>query len=164
MSRTSVRAAAVVTLAALFTGTATASFGATPEEVTTPIPIDLPAGRYIVLLDEAPAATYDGGESGLAPTKPDEGEKLDASSREVEKYSSFLEGRQEDVAAEAGVKPDDSLTITLNAFTANLSAAQAAKLAGTKGVQSVVPDEILHPDAVSSTEFLGLEGPGGVWE
>ncbi|WP_127819573.1 S8 family serine peptidase [Microbacterium sp. CPCC 204701] len=164
MGRSSVRAAAVVTLAALFTGTATASFGAAPEEVNKPIPMDLPAGRYIVLLDEAPAATYDGGEAGLAPTKPDEGEKLDASSREVQRYSNFLEDRQLDVATEAGVEPDGNLTITLNAFTANLTAAQAAKLAGTSGVASVVPDEILHPDAVPSTEFLGLEGSGGVWE
>ena len=163
MGRTSVRTAAVVTLAALFTGTATASFGATPEEVNTPIPIDLSAGRYIVLLDEAPAATYDGGEAGLAPTKPAEGDKLDASSRDVQRYSNYLEDRQIDVATEAGVEPDGNLTITLNAFTANLSAAQAEKLAGTDGVKSVVPDEILHPDAVPSTEFLGLEGDTGVW-
>lgn len=163
MGRSLVRAAAVVTLAALFTGTATASFGATAEEVNTPIPIDLSAGRYIVLLDEAPVATYEGGESGLAPTKPEDGAKLDASSREVQRYSNFLEDRQQDVAADAGVTPDSSLTITLNAFTANLTAAQAAKLAGAKGVTSVVPDEILHPDAVPSTEFLGLEGDTGVW-
>lgn len=164
MGRISLRAGAVVTLAALFAGTATASFGAVPEEVNTPIPIDLEAGRYIVLLDEAPAATYDGGEPGLAPTQPEAGDKLDASTREVQRYSNFLEGRQQDVAAEAGVEPDGSMTITLNAFTANLTAAQAEKLAGVKGVQSVVPDEILYPDAVSSTQFLGLEGPGGVWE
>jgi subtilisin family serine protease len=164
MGRSSVRAAAVVTLAALFSGTATASFGAPPEEVNAPIPIDLPAGRYIVLLEEAPAATYEGGEAGLAPTKPEEGEKLDASTRDVQRYSNFLEDRQLDVAAEAGVEPDGNLTITLNAFTANLSASQAAKLAGSKGVKAVVPDEILHPDAVPSTEFLGLEGEGGVWE
>ena len=163
MGRSSVRAAAVVTLAALFTGTATASFGAEPEEVNTPIPIDLSAGRYIVLLDEAPAATYEGGEAGLAPTKPEAGEKLDASKRDVQRYSDFLEERQRDVATEAGVTPDGTLTITLNAFTANLTAAQAAKLAGADGVKSVVPDEILHPDAVPSTEFLGLEGDAGVW-
>ncbi|GAB2849497.1 S8 family serine peptidase [Microbacterium insulae] len=163
MGRTSVRAAAVVTLAALFTGTATASFAAAPEEVNAPIPIDLPAGRYIVLLDEAPVATYDGGEPGLAPTKPDEGEKLDASSRDAQRYSAFLENRQDDIASDAGVTPDGNLTVTLNAFTANLTAGQAAKLAGSRGVQSVVPDEILHPDAVPSTEFLGLEGDTGVW-
>ncbi|MCO5951224.1 S8 family serine peptidase [Microbacterium yannicii] len=132
--------------------------------MTTPIPVDLEAGRYIVLLEEAPAATYDGGEAGLAPTQPGEGEKLDASARDVQRYSDFLENRQADVAAEAGVTPDGNLTITLNAFTANLTAAQAQKLAGAKGVQSVVPDEIMHPDAVPSTEFLGLSGPGGVWE
>ena len=163
MGRTSLRTAAVVTLAALFTGTASASFGAVPEEVNQPIPIDLSAGRYIVLLDEAPVATYDGGEPGLAPTQPEDGEKLDTTSRDVQRYSNFLEDRQQDVAADAGVEPDGSLTVTLNAFTANLTATQAAKLAGTRGVKSVVPDEILHPDAVTSTQFLGLEGDTGVW-
>lgn len=164
MGRTTLRAAAVVTLAALFVGTAASvTYAAEPEGVNIPTPVDLDAGRYIVLLDEAPAATYEGGESGLAPTQPDEGEKLDASSTAVKKYSSFLTKRQKDVAASAGVTPDSNLTITLNAFTANLTAGQAAKLAGTKGVASVVPDEIMHPDAVPSTEFLGLEGPDGVW-
>jgi hypothetical protein len=72
MGRTSVRAAAVITLAALFTGSAaTASFGAAPEEVNRPVPIDAPAGRYIVLLKDAPLATYEGGTSGISRTKPD---------------------------------------------------------------------------------------------
>ncbi|HWI30299.1 MAG TPA: S8 family serine peptidase, partial [Microbacterium sp.] len=164
MGRTTLRAAAVVTLAALFAGTAaTATYAAEPEGVTAPTPVDLAAGRYIVLLDEAPAATYDGGEAGLAPTQPDEGEKLDASSSAVKKYSSFLTDRQRDVAASAGVTPDGNLTITLNGFTANLTAQQAAKLAAKSGVSAVVPDEILHPDAMPSTEFLGLEGDNGVW-
>ena len=81
----------------------------------------------------------------------------------MKKYSSFLQKRQKDVAASADVTPDGSLTITLNGFTANLTAEQAAKLAGKTGVSAVVPDEILHPVAVPSTEFLGLEGDNGVW-
>lgn len=160
------RSVAVVALAALFTGTtATASFGAIAAgEVTSPTPIDAPSGQYIVLLDEAPAATYDGGESDLRATAPDEGAKLDARSPEVREYTAFLDDRQEEVAAEVGVERDYSYTLAVNGFSANLSAEQAAKLSATKGVAAVVPDEIRHPDAVPSTEFLGLEGAGGVWE
>ncbi len=162
----SLRTIAAVTLAALFTGaTATASFGATAAgEVNTPVPLESPTGQYIVLLEEAPAATYDGGAADLRATKPDEGDKLDARSAEVREYSAYLDDRQQEVAAEAGVKRQYSYTLALNAFSARLSSEQAGKLAATKGVEAVVPDEIRHPVAVPSTEFLGLEGPGGVWE
>lgn len=166
MGRSSVRAAAVVTLAALFTGSAaTGAYAATPvEEVTPPTPIDSPTGSYIVLLEEEPVATYEGGEAGLAPTKPDEGQKLDTQSQAVEEYSTFLAERQQDVAAETGVDPAATYQLTLNGFSAKMSPEQAAKVAGTDGVIGVYPDEIRHPDAVPSTEFLGLEGAGGVWE
>jgi subtilisin family serine protease len=165
MGRNSVRAVAVITLAALFTGSAaSASFGATPaEEVTPPTPIDSPTGSYIVLLEEEPAAVYDGGESGLAPTKPDDGKKLDTQSVDVQKYASFLEERQQDVASAVGVETLATYQITLNGFSAAMSPEQAAKVAGTNGVKGVYPDEIRHPDAVPSTQFLGLEGDGGVW-
>jgi subtilisin family serine protease len=162
----SLRTIAAVTLAALFTGTtATAAFGATGAgEVNRPVPIDVPSGQYIVLLEEAPAATYEGGESSLRATKPEDGDKLDARAPAVEAYSDFLEDRQRDVASEAGVKADYSYTLALNGFSAKLTSAQAAKLSTTKGVEAIVPDEIRHPVAVPSTEFLGLEGEGGVWE
>jgi subtilisin family serine protease len=155
-----------VALAALFTGTsATASFGAIASgEVDSPVPLDAPGGQYIVLLEEDPAATYDGGESGLRATKPDEGAKLDAHAPEVQEYSEFLDDRQQEVAADAGVDREYSYTLAVNGFSARLSSEQAAKLAATEGVAAVVPDEIRHPAAVPSTEFLGLEGEGGVWE
>ncbi|MDE0545125.1 S8 family serine peptidase [Microbacterium sp. C7(2022)] len=164
MGRNALRAAAVVTLAALFTGTATASFGASVEEVTPPQPIDSPTGNYIVLLDEEPVAGYEGGEPGLAPTKPEEGDKLDTKSNKAKRYAAFLEKRQEQVADEAGVETSATYQVTLNGFSAQMSPEQAAKLASTKGVLGVYPDEIRHPDAVPSTEFLGLEGDGGVWD
>ncbi|MFJ6651605.1 S8 family serine peptidase [Microbacterium sp. NPDC091313] len=160
----SLRTIAAITLAALFTGTtATASFAATGE-VNRPTPIDVPSGQYIVLLDEAPAATYEGGEANLRSTKPEKGDKLDTNSPEVQAYSEYLEDRQQDVAAEAGVDADYSYTLALNGFSAQLTSEQAAKLSVTKGVESIVPDEIRHPVAVPSTEFLGLDGEGGVWE
>lgn len=168
MGRTSVRAAAVVTLAALFTGSATASFAAAPEEVRTPIPIDAPAGRYIVLLKDAPLATYEGGESGLARTKPDKGKQLDANSASSQKYVAHLKKQQKDIAADAGVEPAATYQVTLNGFAADLTGESVAKLRGSKDVLAVYADEVRHPTAVPSTEFLGLgtgaKGTGGVWD
>lgn len=168
MGRSSVRAAAVVTLAALFTGTATASFGAAPEEVNTPIPIDSPAGRYIVLLKDAPLATYEGGEAGIQRTKPDKGKQLDAHSANSQKYIAHLKNEQKAVADAAGVEPAATYQVTLNGFTADLDSSAVAKLRSDKSVLGVFADEVRHPVAVPSTEFLGLgagdAGTGGVWD
>ena len=166
MGRSSVRAAAVVTLAALFTGTATASFGAATEEVNTPIPIDSPAGRYIVLLKDAPLATYEGGEAGIQRTKPDKGKQLDAHSANSQKYIAHLKNEQKAVAEAAGVEPAVTYQVTLNGFTADLDSSAVAKLRSDKNVLGVFADEVRHPVAVPSTEFLGLgsgdAGTGGV--
>lgn len=169
MGRSSVRAAAVVTLAALFTGTATASFGAVPEEVTSPVPVEAADGHYIVLLKDAPLATYDGGVSGIAPTKPGKGNQLDASSANSQKYVAHLKKEQADFAAENGVTPATTYQVVLNGFSADLTADQVGKLQTDKDVLGVFPDEIYHPTAaVPSTEFLGLgsvaDGTGGVWD
>ncbi len=165
MVRTSLRTAAAVSLAALFTSTvAPSAFAAPAEAVNIPIPVASESGRYIVLLDEDPVASYDGGEPGLAPTKPDEGERLDALSREAVDYADHLQQRQNDVADEAGVTPEATYQTTLNGFSADLTLEQAGALQATKGVLGVFPDEVRHLDAVPDTEFLGLEGPGGVWE
>ncbi|WP_438354557.1 S8 family serine peptidase [Microbacterium sp. CJ88] len=165
MSRITVRAAAVVTLAALFTGSAvSAGYAASPApDAPPPTPIESPSGNYIVLLDEKPVATYDGGQPGLAPTKPDEGQKLDAQAPEVKQYQRFLAQRQDAVARETGVQPQATYQTTLNGFSAKMSPEEAAKVAASKGVLGVYPDEIRHPDAVPSTQFLGLEGDSGVW-
>ena len=169
MGRSSVRAAAVVTLAALFTGTATASFGSVPEEVNTPTPINAEDGQYIVLLKDAPLATYEGGTSGIQRTKPDKGTQLNANSTNSKKYLAHLKKQQADVAAEAGVTPQQSYGVTVNGFSAALTAKQVAELSADKGVLGVFPDEIYHPTAaVPSTEFLGLgsntTGSGGIWD
>lgn len=169
MGRSSVRAAAVVTLAALFTGTATASFGAVPEEVTSPVPVNAADGHYIVLLKDAPLATYDGGVAGIAPTKPGKGNQLDANSANSQKYVAHLKKEQADFAAETGVTPATTYQVVLNGFSADLTAAQVGKLQADKNVLGVFPDEIYHPTAaVPSTEFLGLgsvdTGTGGVWD
>src|SRR6478736_5267529 len=168
MGRTSLRAAAVVTLAALFTGTASASFGAVPEEVNTPVLTDAADGHYIVLLKDAPLATYEGGTNGLQRTKPDKGKQLDADAPSSKAYLAHLKKQQDQVAADTGVVADANYGVVTNGFSAELTAAQANKLAGDKSVLGVFPDEIYHPTATPSTEFLGLgsvnTGTGGVWD
>ena len=52
----------------------------------------------------------------------------------------------------------------MNGFTAVLTPAQAAQLAQTPGVVSVEPDVAVPMSTVSSTSFLGLDAPGGLWE
>ncbi|MBW9095541.1 S8 family serine peptidase [Microbacterium jejuense] len=168
MGRTSLRTAAVVTLAALFTGTASASFGAVPEEVNTPVLTDAADGHYIVMLKEAPLATYEGGTNGLQRTKPDKGKQLDTESANSKAYLAHLKKQQDKVAADTGVTADATYGVVANGFSAQLTAAQATKLAGDKNVLGVFPDEIYHPTATPSTEFLGLgsvdTGTGGVWD
>ena len=161
MGRSSLRTAAVITLAALFTTTATASFAATSDP-PAPVPIDLPSGQYIVVLAEDAAASYTGGESGLAATQVPEGEKLDASAPAVIKYSNFLKKRQSTVAKSVDAAPKYQFTLGLNGFSATLTGEQAEALNSDKNVLAVVPDE-RHSITSLSNDFLGLSGDGGVW-
>ena len=124
-------------------------------------------GKYVVTLREPAAATYEGGKAGLARTAVPQGSHLDAQSAPVQDYAAHLEGVQQDVAAAAGATVEASYAITTNAFAADLTAAQAAKLASDPAVAAVSKNELLKLQATPSTEFLGLgdaEGNGGVWD
>jgi subtilisin family serine protease len=120
-------------------------------------------GRYIVTLAADAAATYSGGVEGYSATKPKQGEQLKPQSKKVQTYSDYLTDQQKQVADSAGVSVDYSYTLALNGFSANLTTAQAAKLAANKNVVGVTPDDIKHVQAVSDIDFLGLEGDSGVW-
>ncbi len=125
-------------------------------------PLSYQAGRYIVVLAEAPIAMYDGGTAGLAPTKPQDGQKLDSSRPEVRKYKAHLENKQASVAQSENVRVKRTFTAALNGFSADLSAEQALALAKDPGVLVVAPDTENSPD-YSSTDFLGLSGENGSW-
>ena len=167
MGRTALRVTAAVSLAALFIGSAaTAGFAA--EEVTTATPVDGTPGHYIVVMKADPLASYDGGTAGLKATKPPKGSQLDAQSSNSKKYLAHLEKEQRKLAKETGVTPDVNYAVTLNGFSADLSGAQVDKLRASKDVLGVFPDSIRHPQAQSSTDYLGLgsdaDGTGGLWE
>jgi hypothetical protein len=154
-------AAAVALATSLLIGqglAAPAWAAADPPAEDTP---SLDAGRYIVMLKDRPLAAYTGGVEGIPGTAVSNG-KLDAGSAESQRYSAHLESQQTRLAAAEGVAIRDSYTLAVNGFSAELSAEQANSLAKDGSVLAVVKDS-LHKIDYSSTEFLGLPGPGGVW-
>jgi subtilisin family serine protease len=123
---------------------------------------DYSAGRYIVVLTEKPAATYEGGTPGLQATKPRSGHKLDADRAEVRKYQTHLEAKQAALAEKENVQIRRKYTAALNGFTARLTADQAVNLAKNPEVLAVAPDTQQAPD-YSTTDFLKLSGANGTW-
>lgn len=168
MGRTPLRMAAATSLAVLFVAsTATVGYAGV-EEVNAPTPIEGTPGQYIVVLKADPLASYEGGVDGIQATKPAEGEQLETESQDSLRYVKHLEAEQQTVAQEAGVTPDTTYQVVLNGFSAQLSGEQVDTLRASKDVFGVYPDFIRHPDAQTSTSFLGLgddkKGKGGVWQ
>jgi subtilisin family serine protease len=157
---------AVATLATSGSAQATSSPAAAAAATGASGPADagpLKAGNYIVTLAAPPAATYGGGVAGMQATRPAQGRRLDARTSAVQRYRNHLLGQQSALLRSAGVRPTAQYTVSLNGFSAHLTAAQAAKLAGNKGVLSVTPDTLRKPDLFESSKFLGLQGPTGGW-
>ena len=97
-----------------------------------------------------------------------EGEQLERQSQDSQRYVEHLESEQQTIAQEVGVTPENTYQVVLNGFSAELSGEQVDKLRASKDVYGVYPDFIRHPDAQTSTDFLGLgddkKGRGGVWQ
>ncbi|MGW9158974.1 S8 family peptidase [Microbacterium sp. NPDC055665] len=160
--------AAATTLATLFiASTATTGYAAT-EEVTHPVPVAGTPGHYIVVMKADPLASYEGDVKGLKATKPAEGEQLETQSQDSQRYVKHLQTQQTDLISDVGVTPDNTYQVALNGFSADLSGEQVDALRASKDVLGVYPDEVRHPDAQTSTDFLGLgddrKGRGGVWQ
>ncbi|MBL8289485.1 MAG: S8 family serine peptidase [Rubrivivax sp.] len=119
---------------------------------------------YIVQLAERPVTAYQGGIAGLQATAPRKGQKIDPNSPHVVSYKAYLSSRHDLLLASVGGgRKLYNYGYVFNGFAADLTAAQAAKLAQTPGVLAVTKDE-LHTATTSSTPtFLGLNAPGGIW-
>lgn len=157
----------MVAAAALLGGTAATAVSQPQATSATAKPAaSFDSGRYIVTLAASAVATYSGGVAGYAATKPAKGKQLDARSKNAKAYAGHLKAEQKKVAADAGVSVRASFTTAINGFTANLTAAQAAKLYANRAVLAIEKDSIRQITAQSSTDFLGLGGAnglGGVW-
>jgi subtilisin family serine protease len=122
---------------------------------------ELPGGRYIVRFQQAPAATYIGGEPGYAATAPRQGARIDARSAAVQQYRGYLKSTQDGVLGHVGARAFYSYTLALNGAAVDLTAEQARELATSPEVRSLAPDELRMPTADVSADVPGL--PRGIW-
>ena len=124
------------------------------------------AGNYIVVLKQAPAATYRGGVAGQRATAP--GGSFAAGSPAVASYQGYLAGKQSSLAHQYGVTVHQRYTVALNGFSAHLSSTQARALATDSRVMGVAKDRLEHASRVptvgphATSEFLGLTHQPGV--
>ena len=124
-------------------------------------------GSYIVMLKDDSLASYTGGVQGIPSTKATSGAKLDTTSTAAQRYSDYLEAQQQAVRADVGLTSADSTysyTTVFNGFAAELTAQQVTSLRKHPDVAYVWEDEVRHADTVSTPDYLGLRGSGGVWE
>ena len=119
---------------------------------------------YIVQMADSPVTAYSGGVAGHAATKPRKGQKIDPDAPAVVGYMGYLQGRHAAaLASVGGARKLYSYGYVFNGFAAELTPAQAAKLAQTPGVLAVSKDELRQATTSSTPTFLGLSGNGGLW-
>ncbi|SNT61109.1 PA domain-containing protein [Asanoa hainanensis] len=157
-------AAALVAAATLsaFTLTSAPAQAAPPAAAA----VDAPTQTYIVQTSDAPAATYNGGVAGLAPTRVAAGAKLDSASKNVKAYRQHLAQSKNRVLDRAGVnssKVKYDYTLVFAGFSAELTAAEADRLKKTPGVANVWKNEIVHSETFTTPAFVGLDGKSGAW-
>jgi subtilisin family serine protease len=121
-------------------------------------------GIYVVQMSQQPVVAYTGGIKGLKATAPAAGNKIDPKAGKVVAYADYLKGKHAAALAKVGGNKLYDYVYSYNGFAARLTAAQANKMARMPGVLAVSPDETRTADTSSTPEFLGLTGPGGLWE
>ena len=119
---------------------------------------------YIVQLAAEPAATYTGNVAGYAATQPVAGNRFNSRSPAALAYSAYLDAQQSNVATIIGNAPIVARYNTVfNGFAARLTAAEVQALRASPLVVEVHPDEQRKLETISTSTFLGLTAPGGVW-
>jgi subtilisin family serine protease len=122
---------------------------------------------YIIRLQENPIAAYDGGVKGLKATKPGKNKKLDPNNKNVIAYGDYLTDKHNALMASVGAsKKLYSYKYSYNGFAAELTPAQVTKLRANSDVISVVEDEKMKLDTISTSSFLDLDATdgSGFWE
>lgn len=119
---------------------------------------------YIVQLVGEPAATYAGNVPGYAATQPAPGARFNARSSAALAYKGFLDTQQNSVTSLVGNAPIVARYATAyNGFAARLTAAEVQALRASPLVVDVHVDEARKLETISTSAFLGLSAPGGVW-
>ena len=152
--------AAAFLVAVVFTGTAGAVQGSDANATATGKGV---SDVYLVVLEEAPVAAYEGGVAGYRATKPAPGQKLDKRAANVARYAGYLRSRHDAVANGVGAARIYDYSYSLNGFAATLSKGQVARLQASRGVVSVERDSLSQPATDNTPTFLGLNAGGGIW-
>ncbi|MDR7272912.1 hypothetical protein J2X20_005597 [Pelomonas saccharophila] len=119
---------------------------------------------YIVQLKDEPAASYQGTVSGYAATQPAAGEPFRFGSAAVQAYVGYLSQQQSNVISLVGNAPILATYKTVfNGFAARLTDDEARTLAANSQVVGLWQDEARQLDTISTSKFLGLTAPGGLW-
>lgn len=119
---------------------------------------------YIVQLQAEPAATYKGDVAGLRATQPAPGVPFDYHSVPVQDYVKYLGAKKGEVLATIAAAPViASYDVVLNGFTALLTDAEVLALKNNPAVADIQADQARSYDTISTSAFLGLSNPGGLW-
>jgi len=119
--------------------------------------------RYIVRLQSAPLALYNGDKTGLPATSPKiTGERhLNMRSTAVLSYQSYLARERETVmqtmrsTLQRDVPALKTYSVVLHGFVAELTPAEARRVAHLPGVAKVSPDRILKPQTDRGPHWIG---------
>lgn len=132
---------------------------------TIQVPNKSSSAVYIIGLSGDPVVAYAGGTGKLAATKPGNGQKINPNSAAVKKYVAHLNSKHDDVLASVGGSGKIyDYSYALNGFAAVLTTAQAEALRQHADVTNVWQDEIRQVTTDSTPNYLGLSGPGEVWD
>nr|WP_316641413.1 S8 family serine peptidase [uncultured Roseateles sp.] len=119
---------------------------------------------YIVQLAGEPAASYAGGVDGYAATRPAEGARFNYQNDAVQAYVSYLQGKQRSVAAIVANAPViANYTTVLNGMALSLTEAEVLQLRASPLVADIQADEPRQLLTTTTSRFLGLSAPGGLW-
>ena len=125
-------------------------------------------GRFIVVLKDAPLATYQGGLPGLAATSilATGAKKLNVTGASSRAYQAYLVGKQDDIlkaaAAAIGRAPtvDYRYSVVLNGFAARINRNEAKRIARLPGVAFVKPERLYQLLTEAGPEWIGADA---VW-
>ncbi len=164
--------AAAFALVALGFGTA----GLPAEAVGVPAGIATGTQTYLVVLRQAPVASYHGTLAGYPATAPPPGQRFANDRGIVAAYRAHLLAEQASLLRQVG-SPEVvySYTTALDGFAATLTAAQATTLQGSPDVLLVQPDSLVRVDGAGPVTATGaspsptadpmhVSAPTGLWD
>ncbi len=118
---------------------------------------------YVVQLQGAGAASYDGSIQGMPAPGLNAKGKPDLKSKEAAQYQSMLKARQNQIMASVGARPLYNYVNTINGFSAQMTPDQVSALKRNPAVVTIWKDEMKQLQTDTSGDFMGLTSdPGGL--